>query len=314
MASEGLALDSVGWIGTGRMGSAMVDRLIRSGTPVAVYNRTRAKTEPLAKLGATVVEAPAELAARDVVFVTVSSSKDLEEVLVGPSGLLSGALRPKVVVDCSTVSAEASASVRKVLAERGVEFLAAPVSGNPKVARAGRLTMAVSGPSQVFAAVEPLLAALGAGSTYVGEGELSRLVKLCHNIHLGVVAQSLAEVTVMAEKGGVSRHAFLRYLNHSVLGSAFTGYKTPALVNLDYTATFTANLLRKDFDLGLAAARDLEVPMPVAALVHQLVQALVGQGFGDADFAALIEMVARDAGWSLVSEKVEVADGLESPR
>ena len=149
------------------------------------------------------------------------------------------------------------------------------------------------------------------GATYVGDGELARTVKLCHNLLLGVVTQSLAEVTILAEKSGISREALLACLNNSVMGSTFTRYKTPAFVNLDFHATFTATLLRKDFDLGLAAAREREVPMPVAALVHQLVQSLVGHGAGEEDFAALIRMQAQSAGLDLVSEDADISDGLE---
>jgi 3-hydroxyisobutyrate dehydrogenase len=147
----------------------------------------------------------------------------------------------------------------------------------------------------------------------VGEDELARIVKLCHNLLLGTVAQSMAEITVLAEKSGVTRQAFLACINASVMGSLFTRYKTPAYVSLDFTPTFTATLLRKDFDLGLAAAREREVPMPVAALVHQIVQGLVGRGYGDQDFAALIELEAQSAGLHLVSEDAVVSDGLEPP-
>ncbi len=201
--------------------------------------------------------------------------------------------------------------MRERLAARGAALLAAPVMGNPRVARAGGLTLAVSGPRSAFDAAGPYLDLLGAGATYVGEGELARVVKLCHNLFLGVVTQSLAEVTVLAQKSGVSRNALLACLNDSVMGSAFTRYKTPALVNLDFTATFTAELLRKDFDLGVAAAREREVPMPVASLVHQLVQSLIGHGFGQADFAALLALQAESAGLELVSEDAEISDGLE---
>jgi 3-hydroxyisobutyrate dehydrogenase len=304
----------LGWVGTGRMGTAMVVRLLRAGCDVAVYNRTRDKAEPLIDLGAKVVDSVADLANCDVVFITVGSSDDLVQVVLGDGGLLSQTSAPEVIVDASTVSAEASALVRGEAAARGVALLAAPVSGNPRVAAAGKLTMAVSGPRPAFDRVAKYLGLLGRGATYVGEGELARIVKLCHNLFLGVVAQSMAEVTVLAEKGGVSRQAFLDYLNKSVMGSLFTTYKTPALVNLDFHPTFTASLLRKDFDLGLAAARELEVPLPVAALVHQLIQSLVGQGRGDADFAALIELEARSANLLLESERAEVSDGLEPER
>ncbi len=292
----------LGWLGTGRMGSELVRRLLAAGCDVAVHNRTKAKAEPLAAAGAKIVDSAAELAGRDIVFVTVGTSQDLIDALTGPAGLLSSNAAPAVVVDCSTISVEASRQVREQLAERGSVLLAAPVMGNPRVARAGRLTLAVSGPRPAFDAARSYLDLLGAGATYVGDGELARIVKLCHNLFLGVVIQSLAEVTVLAEKSGVSRQALLACLNDSVMGSAFTRYKSPALVTLDFSATFTAELLRKDFDLGLAAAREREVPLPVASLVHQLVQSLVGHGLGQSDFAALLVLQAKSA---------EVSDGLE---
>jgi len=301
----------LGWLGTGRMGSALAQRLLAAGCELAVYNRTKAKAEPLADRGATVVATPADLGAADIVFVTVGGSDDLIEVILGPQGLISGPSVPAIVVDCSTVSVNASQQVREQLAGRGSALLAAPVMGNARVAEAGRLTLAVSGPEQTFQQARPYLDLLGTGATYVGEGETARIVKLCHNLLLGVVAQTLAEVTILAQQYGVSRHALLECLNNSVMGSMFSRYKTPALVNLDFHPTFTASLLRKDFDLGLAAARAREVPLPVAAAVHQLVQALVGRGHGGDDFATLLLMQAESAGVKLVSEDVPVSDGLE---
>jgi 3-hydroxyisobutyrate dehydrogenase len=302
----------LGWLGTGRMGAEMARRLLMAGCDLAVYNRSPAKAEPLVRLGAKPAASAAELGTRDIVFITVGSSDDLISAVLGPDGLMArpnGAV-PRVLVDCSTVSAQASARVRADVAERGTAFLAAPVMGNPKVVRAGKMTAAVSGPRDAFVMAEPYLAMLGRGVTYVGEDEMARTVKLCHNLFLGVVAQSLAEVTVLAEKSGISRQAFLDCLNKSVMGSPFTAYKAPAYVNLDFEPTFTASLLRKDFDLGLAAAREREVPMPVAAIVHQLIQGLVGRGYGDADFAALVVQEAESAGLSLVSEHADVPDGL----
>ena len=300
----------IGWIGAGRMGSAMAARLVRAGHDVAVYNRTRSKVDPLVEIGAKAVDAVADLAGRDVVVLAVAGSEDFLEVLGGDGGLLRQSDAPKIVVDCSTVSAEASAEGRALAESRGCALLAAPVSGNPKVVSSGRLTMAVSGPRAAFDEVRGYLETICAGVTYVGEGEVARLVKLCHNLLLGVVIQSLAEITVLAERGGVRRQDFLAFLNDSVMGSMFSRYKTPALVNLDFKPTFTTKLLRKDFDLGLAAARALEVPMPVAGAVHQLVQAGVGAGYGDVDFAALINLVARGAGYDLESEDTPVDDGL----
>jgi len=310
MADQGGEL-RLGWLGTGRMGVSLIRRLCAAGCDVTVYNRTKAKADPLAEAGAKIVDSAAELAFVDILFVTVGASQDLIDALVGPGGLTSAGRAPSIVVDCSTVSAEASEQVRNELAALDCALLAAPVMGNPKVAEVGRLTFAVSGSRAAFDTAHRYLDILGAGATYVGEGELARTVKICHNLFLGVVTQSLAEVTVLAEKSGISRQALLSCLNNSVMGSAFSRYKTPAFVNLDFHPTFTSSLLRKDFDLGLAAARQHEVPLPVASAVHQLVQSLVGYGFGEDDFATLLVLQARSAGLELISENAEVSDGLE---
>lgn len=303
----------VGWIGTGRMGAAMAARLAKAGTTMTVWNRTKAKAEPLAEFGCAIADEIAELRGLDVVFTMVSTPADLEQVLLGDGGLLADPDQvPGVVVDCSTVSTESSASMREACEQRGVAFLAAPVSGNGKVVRAGGLTLVVSGPEDTYRRVEHLLEHIGKAVTYVGEGDVARLVKICHNLMLGVVTQSLAEITVLAEKGGVPRAAFLEFLNNSVMGSVFTRYKTPAFVNLDFTPTFTPILLRKDFDLGMAAARELDVSMPVAAATQQLVQASVGSGRVEEDFAILLDLQAAASGIKLKPENVEIDDGLSA--
>ena len=303
----------LGWVGAGRMGLALATRLLEAGCDVAVYNRTRSKAEPLAELGATIVDAPAELADRDIVFTVLAGPTDFKQVLIGPEGLLSGdGSNPAVVVDSTTISAEASATVRDEAEKRGTALLAAPVSGNPKVVKAGRLTMVTSGPQQAHQLALPYLDVLaGGGVTYVGDGERARLVKVCHNLMLGIIAQSLAEILVLGEKGGISRAAMMEFLNNSVLGSTFTRYKTPAYVNLDFAPTFTPALLLKDFDLGHEAARELEVPMPVASAAQQVVQAMIGHGYTDVDFAALIALEARASGLELESEAAPVSDGLD---
>jgi len=301
---------TVGWIGTGRMGAAMASRLARAGVDLHVWNRTRSKAEPLAGLGATVVDSIADLSGREIVFTMVSSDQDLEQVLSGDGGLLTHGTTPAIVVDTSTVSSEASARMREACVAVGTEFLASPVSGNGKVVGAGKLTLVCSGTEEVFDRVHPLLDHIGQHATYVGEGELARLVKICHNLMLGVVTQNMAEITVLAEKGGVPRAAFLEFLNNSVMGSVFTRYKTPAFVHLDYTPTFTPLLLRKDFELGLAAGHDLDVPMPTVATTAALVQATVSSGRTSEDFAVLLDQQAGLSGIELKPEDTPVDDGL----
>jgi 3-hydroxyisobutyrate dehydrogenase-like beta-hydroxyacid dehydrogenase len=300
----------IGWIGIGRMGYAMAERLAKGGADLTVWNRTRAKAEPLAALGARVARDLVELAACDIVFVMVSTWDDVKEVIAGPRGLLSGTRAPKMVVECSSISLEGSAELRALLAARRVQMLAAPVSGNAKVIKAGRLSFVCSGPRQAFDAALPSLKLIAPAASYVGEGELARIVKICHNVFLGVVIQSLAEITILAQKAGVPRHAFLDFINQSVMGSTFSRYKTPALVNLDFHVTFTPQLLRKDLDLGLDAARRFEVPMPLASATRDLVQTLIGHGIDDEDFAKLIVLQARASGIELVSEQAAVDDGL----
>jgi 3-hydroxyisobutyrate dehydrogenase-like beta-hydroxyacid dehydrogenase len=301
----------IGWIGAGRMGTQLITRLLEAGYDVAVYNRTRAKAEPLAALGATIVERPVDLADRDVVCSMVSASKDLKHVMLGENGLLTGDVSPGVICDSSTVSVAAGEAIRAAAAAKGTDVLATPVSGNPAVIAAGKLTVAASGPRAAFDRVAAILNVYGRGVTYVGEGESARLVKIAHNVFLGVVAQSMAEITVLAERGGVSRAAFLDFLNDSVMGSTFTRYKSPAIVNLDFTPTFTMPLLQKDFDLGLAAGDQLGVPMPIASATRQIIAQEVGEGNTDADFATLLLRVARGAGLDIQSENQQVDDGLQ---
>ena len=304
----------VGWIGIGRMGFEMAKRLAQGGDAgsceVTVWNRTRSKAEPLTAYGARIADNLIDLAACDIVFCMVSTWNDVKEVMTGPGGLLSGDKTPRIVVECSSISLEGSAELRAILAARGCELLAAPVSGNAKVIKAGKLSFVCSGPKPVFDEVAPLLAMIAPAASYVGDGELARMVKICHNVFLGVVTQSLAEITLLAQKAGVPRHAFLDFMNQSVMGSTFTRYKSPAFVNLDFKVTFTPYLLRKDLDLGLDAGRRYEVPLPLASLTRDLVQSMMGQGMTEEDFATLIVQQARASGVELKSENVLVNDGL----
>jgi len=311
MAQNFLKDLTVGWIGTGRMGFAMASRLLDAGADVTAWNRTRAKAEPLMEKGGKVVDSPTELADRDVVFTMVGGPKDFEEVAMGEHGVLSqGGQTPGMLIDCTSINEESSKKVRDYAKGVGTEMIDAPVSGNHHVVVAGKLSIVASGNAASFEKARPFLEAIGRGVSYVGEGELARMVKICHNVMLGVVAQNMAEITVLAEKGGVPRQAFLDFINNSVMGSMFTTYKTPAFVNLDMTPTFTPPLLRKDMDLGLSAARELGVPMPVTAAARECVQSIIGQGYLDEDFATLLLHEAANAGLDITSEDKDVDTGL----
>ncbi len=312
----------IGWIGMGRMGFPMAERLIKAGHDVTIWNRTRAKAEPLAKIGGKVVDHLYELKDVDVLFSIVATGKDVQDVLYGKNGVCSqGGKMPPIVVDCSTIAVEESAAIRDKLKQLGADFVASPVSGNAKVIKAGKLSAVVSGPEAACKTATPLIEVFAPrGASYVGDGELARVCKIAHNVMLGVVIENLIEITLLTNKMGVPRHAFLAFLNNGVMGSMFTAYKSPALVNLDWTTTFTPELLRKDLDLGLELAREMDVPMPVTAATREVLQGHFGAAmlqknpkeYLEKDFAALAETMALAAGMKLESENKNVPTGLEN--
>jgi 3-hydroxyisobutyrate dehydrogenase len=310
----------IGWIGMGRMGFPMAERLLKAGYDLSIWNRTPAKAEPLAAKGGKVVDKLTDLAGMDVVFSIVSTGKDLEEIYFGKDGVASKGRMPKILVDCSTIAVEESALIRARLGKLGSDFVAAPVSGNAKVIKAGKLSAVVSGPEPACRAVMPMIEVFAPqGVSYVGDGELARVCKIAHNVMLGVVIENLIEITLLANKMGVPRHAFLSFMNNSVMGSMFTRYKSPALVNLDWTTTFTPELLRKDLDLGLALGRDFDVTMPVTAAAREMLQSHFGaatlkadpDAYLQKDFAALMETMGLASGMKLESENQNVPTGLE---
>jgi 3-hydroxyisobutyrate dehydrogenase len=313
---------NIGWIGVGRMGLPMATRVLNAGYPLKVWNRTRDKAERLVSHGATVVEGRDRLRDADVVFTMLATGPDLIDVCFADGGLVPTSGRgPGLIVDCSTIGLDESRIVRDRLAARGVEYLAAPVAGNPQCVVAGKLSSVVSGPKPAFDRVAPVIEAYAVhGVSYVGDGELARICKIAHNVFLATIIANLSEVMVLAQKAGVPRHAFLKFINNSPLGSIFTQYKSPALVNLDFTPTFTMLLLRKDVDLGLTAAGELDVAMPITATVRELVQSHFGvaaqradgQAYLSRDFATIAETLALYSGLKLQSENVEVPTGLET--
>ncbi|GAA3527395.1 NAD(P)-dependent oxidoreductase [Amycolatopsis ultiminotia] len=289
----------IGWIGLGRMGTRMADRLIDAGHTISACNRTKSKLAQWRTDHVVPVDTPADLADCDVVFITVSGPADLLAVTTGPDGLLSrdGTGENRTVVDCSTVSPEVSAETRHAAEEAGWSFLAAPISGNPDVVAAGGACVVASGPRASFERVSALLEEIARAAVYAGDGEVARLAKLGHNLLLGLITQSLAEVLALMDKAGIEREDFFAFLGHTVLSSTFITAKSGPLIRRDYQPpTFTTTLLRKDFDLGLDQARELGVPLPLAAATRELIQSCIGLGHGQDDFAALYELQALVSG------------------
>lgn len=292
---------SVGWIGAGKMGEAMVERLLDANIDVAVWNRTAEKCAALIEKGATQAASPAEAAAHDVVFSIVLDDKALKDLYEGPDGVLSG--EAKVWVDSSSVSPSAALAAAEAAAAKGVQFVTAPVSGNPAVVRAGRMIYAVSGPTEAIEAARPFFDAIGRAVHVVGDSVEAPVVKTCTNALLGVLMETLAEVAVLGEKNGVRREALLNFINDSAVGSPFSTYKTPPLVKLDFTPTFTPAAQVKDLRLALSLAKDSGAALPLVSATESEFDRLVSAGGAEAvDIAYIITQIARDSSFELHAE------------
>jgi 3-hydroxyisobutyrate dehydrogenase-like beta-hydroxyacid dehydrogenase len=276
---------AVGLIGLGNMGSAFAERLLDGGYHLTVFNRSRARAEPLAGRGATVAESAEALAAAvDVVLTSLSDDDALESV----AATVARAARPgTVLADASTVSPDASARVAALAERAGVAYLRAPVSGNPGVVRAGNAAFIVSGPPAALEPALPVLRAIGPVVHVVGDAEQARVVKLAINLVIAGLAQLMAEALVLGEASGVSRASLLETMGDSAAGAPFVRYKTEPLLRDDYTATFTTSLMEKDLDLVLDAADAVDARLPLAAELKALVRSAIDAGYGDDDFMAL---------------------------
>jgi 3-hydroxyisobutyrate dehydrogenase-like beta-hydroxyacid dehydrogenase len=277
-------------IGLGNMGTAFAERLLDAGYGLVVMNRTPAKAAPLEARGATLAGSYADLAERvDVVLTSLADDDALDEVA---AALLAVAKPGTVLVDTSTVSPAVSARVAERAEKASVAYTRAPVSGNPTVVRAGNLSFIVSGPSETLDGVEPILLAIGPTVYRVGDAEEARVVKLAINLMIGGLAQLMAEALVLGESSGVSRAALLEVMGGSAAGAPFVRYKTGALLEDDYSATFTTALMGKDLDLILDAAGDAGVELPVTTGLQAIVRAAIEAGYADDDFMALFPFLA----------------------
>jgi 3-hydroxyisobutyrate dehydrogenase-like beta-hydroxyacid dehydrogenase len=293
----------VSWLGVGRMGEAMVERLLAAGVAIQAWNRTPDKVSGLVARGATLLEEPA-LSEAPVAFSMVLNDEALDALWQADNGILGGVQPPRVWVDCSTVSPGASQRAAEAAAAQDVAFVCAPVSGNPLVVRSGNLIFAVSGPPAAVASVTPLLSHIGRAVHVVGGAHEARVVKLCTNLVLAVLTQALAEALVLGQSHGVRRAALMEFINDSAIGSPFTRYKTDAFVRLDLDPAFTPEGQRKDLRLALRLGAEHEVPMPVSSATEVEFSRLVASGLGERrDFASLILLAAREAGMAIEPER-----------
>lgn len=279
------------------MGVPMAGFLLEAGFPLAVYSRTAASRQKLVALGAREAKSVADcVRGADVVFSSVSDDAALRMIALGPDGVLANAGKGSVFAETSTVSSEVSREVAAQAERAGIAYLRAPISGNAASARTGDVTVMVSGPKSAWEKVQPMVTAFSKGQVYLGDGDQARVMKLVANALVVNLAQTLAEALTLGRKAGLDWDVMLDTLAQSTLASPWLKVKIAALKKHDYTATMSARLILKDIDLMLAAARTHEVPMPLTATTRQLMQVLVGEGFGEEDYMASVKLTERQAG------------------
>ncbi len=276
-------------LGMGKMGQALAGRLLDQGWPLRLWNRSPRDLAHLEARGAVLHDALSSVWDHARVVITfLENDEALAGVCLGDGRLLQLGADGRVLIDMSTVSPTISRDIAVRAAEVGIAYLRSPVSGNPQVLAAGAITLLVSGPRATFEQVEELLGAIGPTVLYLGEEEQARILKLAINSALGVTTEIMAELIVLGESNGIDRAVLLDALGQSVVGSPFLRYKTAGLIDHDYSATFTTDLLVKDLVLALDVARASGLTLPAIELVSALARTASANGYGAIDFAALL--------------------------
>lgn len=286
------------FLGLGRMGHPMAERLLAAGHTLAVWNRTRSRGEDLAARGATLAASPAD-AARDaeVVITMLADPGAVMRVLSGDDGVLHGVPRGAVVVDCSTVGPEDARAEAALCEDHGLRFVEAPVLGSVNQARTGELVALAGGDPAVIDAVEPVLRVMAKKVVRAGAVGSGSALKLVMNLLVGGLAELAAEAIVLGERAGVPREAIRDTIGASVLASPFLGYKLPQLIERKFQpALFTTDLLLKDLNLILHLGADVHAPLPATTAIRDVYARASAAGHGAEDFAAVIAQVASEGG------------------
>ncbi len=282
----------IGYIGLGTMGGAMAENLIKAGYPLTVYNRTVSKAERFVALGAQLAESPAEVARRsEVVFVNVSDTPDVLEVVLGANGAIEGAHPGMILVDHSTIKPSASREIYKRLQEVEVSALDAPVSGGDIGARNATLTIMVGGELQTLEKVMPILEAVGKKITYVGEAGAGQVAKAANQIMVAAQMVAEAELMLFAQKSGVGVAKVIEAIKSGAAQCWTLDVKPQRLLTGNRNPGFKSSLQAKDLNIVMETARDYEAVLPGTALNTQLFNAMVTTGSGDLDNSAVIQIL-----------------------
>jgi len=287
----------VGYVGLGVMGSAAVHRLLAAGYEVTVWNRTRAKAEPLLEAGARWADTPRDVAERsEVIFTMVTNTAAVQAVTEGPDGIIAG-LRPgKVYVDMSTASPANTRALAAQVAGTGAQMLDAPVSGTAIVVDQGKASLMVGGDEATFERVRPILEAIGPKVFHVGPNGAAVTMKIAINLSLAVQMLAFSEGVLIAEKSGIARERVVEVMLASVIASPMVAYRGPLVLGHPDEVWFDCHMMQKDVNLALELGQELEVPLPTTAVTNEFLTAATGMGIGDLDFAVLFDVLAAMSG------------------
>jgi len=288
----------LGFIGLGQMGAAMAGNLVKAGHEVTVFNRSPAKAEPLLAQGARAAKTVAEACRGDVVMTMLADDHAVEDAALKTNGIVASLAKYALHISCSTISVALSERLTDAHAKAGQRFVAAPVFGRPDVAAAGKLAVAAAGPADAIATARPLFDAIGQATFVLGEKpSAANLVKLSGNFLIASVIESLGEAVALVTKGGVDRHAYIDLLTTTLFSAPVYKVYGNIIANETYSpAGFAAPLGFKDVRLALAAAENLQVPLPIASLLRDRFLRLIAEGGENLDWSAIASLSARDSG------------------
>lgn len=291
--------EKIGFIGLGIMGAGMVSNLLKAGFSVTVWNRTAQRAEPLLQQGATWADSPAEVASQTNIIITcVSDTPDVQAVILGENGVIHGAQAGALVIDCSTISPQATREIAEQLNAKGITMLDAPVSGGSEGAKNGTLSIMVGGSDEDFARATPVFNAMGKTLTHVGGQGAGQTVKLVNQIVVVVNMLAVSEGLLLAEAGGLDLDKVLSAISGGAAGSWMLSNRGPQVVADDWRPGFTIDLQQKDLRLVLEAGDQLGVPLVGTSLVFQLYRTLQAKGLGDEGNHALIKALYQLMGKS----------------
>lgn len=287
----------VGYIGLGLMGKSMARNILKAGFPLVVYNRSRGAVDELAGEGAVAAASPAEVAAQvDVVFTNLPDSPDVEQVVLGPHGILEGIHPGLIFVDNSTIKPVTARLLAEKLAAAGVESLDAPVSGGDVGARNGTLAIMVGGPAEALEQVMPVLQAIGKTITHVGEAGAGQIAKAANQIMVAAQMVAMGELLVFAQKAGADPQKVVQAIKGGAAQCWTLDIKPPRLFAGNRSPGFKARLQAKDLAIVMETAREYGAPLPTTAVNTQLFNAMLASGMGELDNSAVLGIIEKLAG------------------